>query len=138
MVRSSNLFTRIPCLPLFVALAPLEGIISTVRMTRHEAEEGTPEDDNADIPTEPPTTYSVHPLDWETVQRFLSETSSKSKSSSATLTTTGEPSSDSTCDGAISPVWVGKGRSVAATEMFGKVVVIERVGKRNIRTVVRG
>lgn len=108
-------------------------------MTRSEVEEGTPEDDDADIPTEPSTTYSVHAGDWDTVQRFLSETSSKSKSGSATLTSSGELGLDpAACDGTICPVWAGNhGRTRAATEMFGKVVLIQRVGKRNIRTVIR-
>ena len=111
--------------------ATLSSVISTVRMTRREA--GGASDDVPEIPTEAPTTYAMDPSDWEAIQVFLAETAEPSRPGGASGTASSAAEGGES--GAVVPMWTG--RSEAAQAVFGKVVVIERLGKRAIRKVVR-
>lgn len=110
--------------------ATLSSVISTVRMTRRVAA-GT-SDDVPEIPTEAPTTYIMDPSDWEGIHVFLAETAAPRPGGASGAASTGAEGGEG---GAVVPMWTG--RSEAAEAVFGKVVVIERLGKRALRKVVR-
>jgi hypothetical protein len=99
-------------------------------MTRRVAA-GT-SDDVPEIPTEAPTTYIMDPSDWEGIHVFLAETAAPRPGGASGAASTGAEGGEG---GAVVPMWTG--RSEAAEAVFGKVVVIERLGKRALRKVVR-
>ena len=78
------------------------------------------------------TAVVVNPSDWEGIHVFLAETAAPRPGGASGAASTGAEGGEG---GAVVPMWTG--RSEAAEAVFGKVVVIERLGKRALRKVVR-
>ena len=89
------------------------------------------------IPTDAHAVYAVDLSDWNRVEAFIED---KDLDSDAEVSGDDSPHATDTTgslEREVRPNWAGYGRSSAEVDVYGKIVVVQREGKRAIRSVVR-